>query len=492
VVAGKELADLWLSGKALVLLILYSILLSGITFVLASNSELSLMPPKEMVYETLKTAISVGLFLGLVIGVDALSGERERATLETLLLTPTSRRQIFVGKFLAAVSPWPAALLITVPYLAVLAQGDSILLPAILEGALVGSIMALGFAGLGMLVSFFTNSNRTSFFVALGLYTLGLVPAQLPGTAQTGATGQFLQWVNPQAAASHFLSKTLVNHRTLEEFWPWLLSPVLFTVLGLGLLLGYAAPRLSLEAPRLRLAGGSARKAGAAWGGAAGLLALAGLLCSLTTAPALAYPEPAPQEPAPAAEVIEPPTGLGSQATQQGFGQGFRSPRLPPEPSPRITVNLEHKTLKATEHVIFETVVANTSREPSPPMTVAMNIVNVGKGGDPVDPEDWSPERTQSIEPLAPGQAATLTWRVNAILSGDYMVYMVAIPEPAGPEATSRPVASAGIHLIVEPFTNLNPSGVLPLALGMPAGLSLGTVLLLRRRRQALETGGAA
>jgi hypothetical protein len=125
-------------------------------------------------------------------------------------------------------------------------------------------------------------------------------------------------------------------------------------------------------------------------------------------------------------------------------------------------------------------------------MTVAMNIVNVGKGGDPVDPEDWSPERTQSIEPLAPGQAATLTWRVNAILSGDYMVYMVAIPEPAGPEATSRPVASAGIHLIVEPFTNLNPSGVLPVALGMPAGLSLGTVLLLRRRRQALETGGAA
>jgi hypothetical protein len=273
VVAGKELADLWLSGKALVLLILYSILLSGITFVLASNSELSLMPPKEMVYETLKTAISVGLFLGLVIGVDALSGERERATLETLLLTPTSRRQIFVGKFLAAVSPWPAALLITVPYLAVLAQGDSILLPAILEGALVGSIMALGFAGLGMLVSFFTNSNRTSFFVALGLYTLGLVPAQLPGTAQTGATGQFLQWVNPQAAASHFLSKTLVNHRTLEEFWPWLLSPVLFTVLGLGLLLGYAAPRLSLEAPRLRLAGGERAQGGGGLGrrgGAAG------------------------------------------------------------------------------------------------------------------------------------------------------------------------------------------------------------------------------
>src|SRR3990172_1512487 len=108
-VFSRELADLWIGGKALTLILIYSVLLGIMVYVLATNSELSLIPPKEMVYETLKNAMAVSLFICLIIGADSLSGERERATLESLLLTPTSRRQIVVGKFLAAVSPLPAA-----------------------------------------------------------------------------------------------------------------------------------------------------------------------------------------------------------------------------------------------------------------------------------------------------------------------------------------------------------------------------------------------
>ena len=83
----RELADLWIGGKALNLILIYGVLLGVITYVMATNSELSLIPPKEMVYETLKNAMAVSLFIGLIIGADSLSGERERATLEGLLLT---------------------------------------------------------------------------------------------------------------------------------------------------------------------------------------------------------------------------------------------------------------------------------------------------------------------------------------------------------------------------------------------------------------------
>jgi hypothetical protein len=106
-----------------------------------------------------------------------------------------------------------------------------------------------------------------------------------------------------------------------------------------------------------------------------------------------------------------------------------------------------------------------------------------------VDPEDWSPQRTQYLETLAPGQSSTLSWRVNAILDGDYLIYMVVIPEPSGADATSLPVASSGIHLTVTKFTKLNPRGVLPYAIGGPLILGLGIVYLLRRRRQDIDTG---
>jgi hypothetical protein len=85
-------------------------------------------------------------------------------------------------------------------------------------------------------------------------------------------------------------------------------------------------------------------------------------------------------------------------------------------------------------------------------MFVAMNIINLAKDGDPVDPEDWSPQRTQSIAPLAVGRSATQSWSIHAILDGNYMVYRVLVPEPNGPQSTSQPVVSSGIHMTVTPL----------------------------------------
>jgi len=444
----RELTDLWIGGKALILILAYSILLGIMVYVLSSNSELSLIPPKEMVYETLKNAMAVSLFIGLIIGADSLSGERERATLEGLLLTPTSRRQIAVGKFLAAISPWPAALIIAIPYLRVLAQGDEILGPAILWGALLGSVLVPAYTGLGMLVSFWSSTNKTSYFVSLGIYILFLVPAQLPGRAQTGAAGQFLQWVNPFAAANHFLSKHLVNYRTVAEFWTWLISPVAFAVLVLGLLFLYAAPGLRLEA-------GKASKLLSRLSRTTALLVIAVLLASLGASPVMASP--------------------GGQAQQ---GQNLQ-----------IAVDLDYTMVKTGDKVEFSTLVTNSATEESPPLIVAMNIINLDAQGDVVDPEDWSPQRTQYLESLAPGDSANLSWIINTILDGDYMVYMVLIPEPSAAEATSLPVASSGIHLTVTPYTRLNPGGVLPFAIGGPILVLVVIYVIFRLRRRQIDSG---
>ena len=449
IVFTKELHELWIGGRALTLLLIYTLLLGIQTYVLASNSELSLIPPNEMVYETLKGAIAVGIFISLIIGADAVSGERERATLEGLLLTPTSRLQIVVGKFLAAATPWPAAFAIAIPYMTVLAQGDPVLRPAILWGSLIGTILAPAFTALGMLVSYWCNTNKTSLFISLGVYILMLLPAQLPGRAQTGAAGSFLQQANPMASHAHYLSKVLVNNRTLEEFWGWLVAPVVFAGVVFLLLFLYAGPGLRLEAGRafaLRV-----RRAGAAL--LAGLFVLAA-----ATAPARA------QEPA-----------AGAQA-----------------PALDVGIDLAHKTVKTTDHVLFNTVVTNNSVQRTAPLILAMNIINLNAKGDVVDPEDWSPQRTQYVEAgLAPGETATLGWRVNAILDGDYMIYLVLIPSPTGPEATSHPVSSPGVHLTVTPFTRLNPGGVLPFAIGGPLLIGVVIWLVYRRRQRGIDTGGS-
>jgi len=444
----RELVDLWIGGKAFNLILIYSILLGVMVYVYSFNTELSLIPPKEAVYEMLKNAMAVSMFVGLIIGADSLSGERERATLESVLLTPTSRQQIVVGKFLAGASSWPLAFIIAIPFLYVLSQGDEVLGPAIFWGAVTGTVMVLAFTGLGMLISCWSSSNKVSYFVSLGVYVLLLVPAELPGKS-AGAAGQFLQWINPMAGVNHFLSKHLVNYRTLAEFWTWLIPPAVSFIIILGLLFLYAGPRLRLE-------GGRPSKL---WVRVSRALGLAVLVISLIASP--------------------------------GVSLAHTFDELQPQASDlQITIDMEYKQVKTGDKVEFNTTVTNASAQDSPPLIVAMNIINLDASGDVVDPEDWSPQRTQYLESLTSGDAAELHWIINTILEGDYMVYMVLIPAPGTATSTSQPVASPGIHLTVAPFTRLNPAGVLPYAIGIPGVILIAILIMYRIRRRSIDMGG--
>lgn len=247
-VCRREAAELWVGGKALNLLILFSLLMSATAFLLATNSELSLTPPRLMIVATLQATISFGVFIGLIIASETFSGERERATLEPLLLTPASRRQIVAGKYLAALSPWPVALLLAVPYVVVLAQGDIALVPALVWGAVLGTLVTVAFTGVGMLVSMWSNQSRTSLFVSLMIYLVALLPAQLPGEFQATVVGAIIQAADPLEAVRQFMVKGFVEVRPVEELWVLLYAPIGLTVLILGLIFLYAAPRLRIQA----------------------------------------------------------------------------------------------------------------------------------------------------------------------------------------------------------------------------------------------------
>lgn len=453
IVFTRELSQLWIGGRALNLTLIYAVVLGVYAYGMASDSVLSLIPPQEMVYELVKAAMAASVFVGLIMGADSLSGERERATLESLLLTPTSRRQIIVGKFLAAVSPWPVALAISVPYWKLLSQGTEVFNHAVLWGGVFGTVLATAFTALGMLVSFWSNTNKASMFVSIGLYLLFLLPTQLPGRAQTGGVGMFFQWVNPLQAPHMFLARTLVNNRTPNESWEWFTMPVVFLVSMLALLFWYAGPALRLEAGRAsRMPWSLSRAAG---------IAVLALLMGASHARAQEAAAP-PQEQAPSAAVER-------QQLQ-------------------VSIDMGATSVKAGTSIRYNTVVTNTSTEKSPPLIMAMNIINLHGAGEPVDPEDWSPQRTQYLDGLEAGGSAKLSWRVNAILDGDFMVYMVVIPAPSGKETTSHPVTSSGIHLTVTPFTRLNPGGVLPFAIGGPIVILIIIFGVYRLRRQTVES----
>lgn len=454
----REFIDLWTGGRILLLLILFSVVMSVTSALRELESQLSLIPPVEMVFLTILSGISFGLFVGLVIGADSISGERERATLEPLLLTPAKPRQIVFGKFLAALSPWPVTFLLTVPYVVVLGHGDSSVQEGLLLGALLGGLLAMAFTGFGMLMSIWAKSNRVSLFGSLVVYLVFLIPTQWPGSAQKGDLGYLIQQFNPLQASSEFLEKVLVNNRTVAEKMPYLMAAIYAAAGVLAVIFLYAAPRLRLDRDAASSRPATWGRRPATWGRLGSVLLIAGATVALVSMPV-----------------------ARAQAATTAPEQGLQ-----------ISIDLGYKTVNAGDEVEFTTVVKNAGAEASPPLNVAMNIVKTGKG-DPVDPEDWSPERTQEVDSLAPGDSIDQTWTVEAILEGDYMVYMTVIPKPSGSNATSQPVSSKGIHLTVKPFTQSNPGGVLPVAIATPVALTLIALVPrgLRRRRAKEDDSGA-
>ena len=252
IVGEWELRDLWLGGRGLLLSLAFSLLLSVLTYLTATNKALNFLEQRESVNLTLQVAIAVGALLALVAAADAVSGERERGTLETLLLAPVPRLQLMLGKLGGAFSLWLAAFAITIPYVWFLGRGVGIVGDALATGALVGTLLAVFLASLGGLISVFAGSNRVSLSLSLFLLLALFAPTQFPSSAQQGWFGEFLLRASPLTAGEHYVGKIVVDRHAWSEDASWLASPIVAAAL-FAVLAAVAGSRF------LRLTRGSSR-----------------------------------------------------------------------------------------------------------------------------------------------------------------------------------------------------------------------------------------
>jgi len=243
VVAEQESRDLWTSGRGLILLLLFSILLSAVTYLTSTNQALNFLEQRESVNLVLQLAVAVGVLVTLVVSADGISGERERGTLESLLVTPVSRRAIIAGKLIAALTMWFATFIVTIPYVWVLARGVGILGQAMALGLFVGTLVAVGLGSVGLLISGVCNSNKTSIAASLFLLLILFAPTQLPSGLPQGWFFEVLLRANPVASALAYISSMLVEGHSWTEDLSYLITPLLTALIAGGALV-FAGPRL--------------------------------------------------------------------------------------------------------------------------------------------------------------------------------------------------------------------------------------------------------
>lgn len=248
IIAGQECRDLWLSGRGPVLTFAYAVLLSAVTYLAATNQILNFLEQRESVNLVLQIAVAVGVLLTLVVAADAISGERERGTLESLLLTPVSRGSIVLGKLVAAMSLWGMVFVVAVPYLWVLGKGVAVVGEALLLGLVVGTLLALSMAAVGLLISARSSTNKVSLAASLFLLLALFAPTQLPAMP-TSSVGDLLVRINPVTAGMHYIGLVLLKGHPWTQDLSYLVSPVV-AVVATAVALVVLGPRI------VRLTGG--------------------------------------------------------------------------------------------------------------------------------------------------------------------------------------------------------------------------------------------
>lgn len=136
----------------------------------------------------------------------------------------------------------------------------------------------------------------------------------------------------------------------------------------------------------------------------------------------------------------------------------------------------------------FTSTITNRTARPLTGLVAHLNIASL-RDGTYVDPEDWSPRRTQYLAPLAPGASKDLSWSVTAVNGGRLGVYVTVLPSRPPQTPASGLAVGAPIDLRVAERRTLNTDGVLPLVLGVPALLALAMVGVRTRRAHRAPRG---
>jgi len=219
-IARKEGGDLLLSPRGLAWLLTMAVVLSVFGLLLVGNTELSLLDNAQVVYDMGGIVTALGALLAVVVGTDAVAGERERGTLVSLLLTPVSRMGILLGKLGGQAIAWGVMYAIALPYFWAVGSTGQNLADGAVSVALLGTPVVLGFGFLAMGLGARFDSARSSLLTGLIVLLLSASPLLLGPSLQQSAIGRAFDTVNPISNALNAYDAVIIDSQTIVAQFP--------------------------------------------------------------------------------------------------------------------------------------------------------------------------------------------------------------------------------------------------------------------------------
>jgi ABC-type transport system involved in multi-copper enzyme maturation permease subunit len=210
-IARKESGEILVNGRGLAWLFALTVIMSVLSLLLVSNTELSLLDNAQVVYMVMGTITALGALFAVVLGADAVAGERERGSLMPLLLTSVTPSEIVSGKMGGQAAGWTVMYLLGLPYLWAVGSSGQNLLQAVAYLALFGTLTVLGFGFFALGLSARFKSVRTALLTSLITWMLLASPLLLGPSLRQSTVGRWFDAANPFSAALNAFDSVVID-----------------------------------------------------------------------------------------------------------------------------------------------------------------------------------------------------------------------------------------------------------------------------------------
>jgi hypothetical protein len=160
------------------------------------------------------------------------------------------------------------------------------------------------------------------------------------------------------------------------------------------------------------------------------------------------------------------------------------APAIAAEPlSVKVIVEPAHLETVLGGRFMITTEITNTGAAPSGEILAHLNVASI-EGSVYVDPEDWSPNRSQQLS-LEPGERQKLSWEIQAVNAGHFAAYVVVVPFGSNVAGNEALMISPLVDVDVASRSTLTAGGALPVVVMVPLllGLAAAGVFFGARRR---------
>ncbi len=208
---GKEIQEDFRSARGAFFLVVAALVLSVFAVLLVSNTELSLLDNAQAVYLMAGLVIALAALVAVLRGSEGFAGERERETLETLLLTPATGHRLAWAKLLGILFSWLILFILAIPYLWAVGSAGQNLLPALWYLFITGTLIVLILGGPALAFSARMKSFKGVLSLGLTLLLLLGSPVVLGPSLRQSAVGRILDLANPLAGTLNTLDSVIID-----------------------------------------------------------------------------------------------------------------------------------------------------------------------------------------------------------------------------------------------------------------------------------------